>query len=176
MKPSVIILAFNSADSLPATLASLAGLSDDVVVVDSGSTDETVALAEQAGATVLHHPFKNYGDQRNWAIDNAPIRYAWQLHLDADERLMPELRQAQLGQLGRRGGPALVVVDVQRDFDLGADAPRRPAGAFLRAVSQRAYDEDIFSHVLTPFFNAAHRNHFHVDLARYRGDGTRPET
>jgi hypothetical protein len=69
-----------------------------------------------------------------------------------------------------------VTVDVQRDFDLGADAPRRPAGAFLRAVSQRAYDEDIFSHVLTPFFNAAHRNHFHVDLARYRGDGTRPET
>jgi hypothetical protein len=69
-----------------------------------------------------------------------------------------------------------VTIDVQRDFDLGADAPRRPAGAFLRAVSQRAYDEDIFSHVLTPFFNAAHRNHFHVDLARYRGDGTRPET
>ncbi|HEY5241239.1 MAG TPA: extensin family protein [Polyangiaceae bacterium] len=69
-----------------------------------------------------------------------------------------------------------VTVDVQRDFDLGAEQPRRPAGAFLRAVSQRAYDEDIFSHVLTPFFNAAHRNHFHVDLARYRGDGTRPET
>jgi hypothetical protein len=69
-----------------------------------------------------------------------------------------------------------VTVDVQRDFDLGADPPRRPAGAFLRAISQRAYDEDIFSHVLTPFFNAAHRNHFHLDLARYRGDGTRPET
>jgi hypothetical protein len=69
-----------------------------------------------------------------------------------------------------------VTVDVQRDFDLGADPPRRPAGAFLRAISRRAYDEDIFSHVLTPFFNAAHRNHFHLDLARYRGDGTRPET
>jgi hypothetical protein len=68
-----------------------------------------------------------------------------------------------------------VTVDVQRDFDLGADAPRRPGGAFLRAVSRRAYDEDVFSHVLTPFFNAAHRNHFHLDLARYRGDGTRPE-
>jgi len=69
-----------------------------------------------------------------------------------------------------------VTIDVQRDFDLGADLPKRPGGAFLRAISQRAYDEDIFSHVLTPFFNAAHRNHFHVDLARYRGDGTRPET
>ena len=92
MKPSIILLAFNSADSLPATLASLDGLSDDVIVVDSGSTDNTVALAEQAGARVLHHPFKNYGDQRNWAIDNAPIRYSWQFHLDADERLTPELR------------------------------------------------------------------------------------
>jgi len=92
LKPSIILLAFNSADSLPATLASLDGLSDDVIVVDSGSTDNTVALAEQAGARVLHHPFKNYGDQRNWAIDNAPIRYSWQFHLDADERLTPELR------------------------------------------------------------------------------------
>ena len=92
MKPSIILLAFNSADSLPATLASLDGLSDDVIVVDSGSTDNTVALAEQAGARVLHHPFKSYGDQRNWAIDNAPIRYSWQFHLDADERLTPELR------------------------------------------------------------------------------------
>jgi hypothetical protein len=67
-------------------------------------------------------------------------------------------------------------VSVERDFDMGVDAPRRPTGAFLRAVSQRAFDEDVFSHVLTPFFNAAHRNHFHLDLARYRGDGTRPES
>jgi hypothetical protein len=69
-----------------------------------------------------------------------------------------------------------VTIDVQRDFDMGDDAPRRPAGAFLRGISRRAFDEDVFSHVLTPFFNAAHRNHFHLDLARYRGDGTRPET
>jgi hypothetical protein len=67
-----------------------------------------------------------------------------------------------------------VTVDVQRDFDMGADPPRRPGGLFLRTISRRAYDEDVFSHVLTPFFNAAHRNHFHLDLARYRGDGTRP--
>jgi hypothetical protein len=66
-------------------------------------------------------------------------------------------------------------IDVQRDFDRGAGPPARKAGAFLRTVSQRAYDEDVFSHVLTPFFDANHRNHFHVDLARYRGDGTRPD-
>jgi hypothetical protein len=65
-------------------------------------------------------------------------------------------------------------VDVFRDFDMSADDPKKPAGVFLRNVSRRANDEDIFSHVLTPFFNATHRNHFHLDLARYRADGTRP--
>ncbi len=65
-------------------------------------------------------------------------------------------------------------VDVLRDFDAGAGAPRRPEGAFLRAVSRRAHDEDVFSHVLTPFFDAGHKNHFHLDLSRFRSDGTRP--
>lgn len=66
-------------------------------------------------------------------------------------------------------------VSVLRDFDRAADEPKKPGGAFLRAVSRRANDEDVFSHVLTPFFNATHRNHFHLDLARFRADGTRPE-
>jgi hypothetical protein len=68
------------------------------------------------------------------------------------------------------------LVDVKRDFDRAEGVPLRPAGALLRAISQRAFDEDVFSHVLTPFFNAAHRDHFHLDLARYRGDGSRPES
>lgn len=93
MRPSVIILTFNSSDSLPATLASVRGLTDDIHIVDSGSTDSTVAIAESAGAAVVHHPFENYGAQRNWAIDNLPTRYKWQLHLDADERLTPELQK-----------------------------------------------------------------------------------
>ncbi|MDE1155697.1 MAG: glycosyltransferase family 2 protein [Acidobacteriaceae bacterium] len=92
MRPSVLILTFNSEESLPATLASLDGLTEDVVIVDSGSTDGTVAIAEGFGARVLHHPFKSYGAQRNWTIDHAEPRSVWQLHLDADERLTPELR------------------------------------------------------------------------------------
>jgi glycosyltransferase involved in cell wall biosynthesis len=93
VRPSVIILTFNSIDSLPATLASVKAITDDIHVVDSGSTDQTVAIAEAAGAFVVHHPFENYGAQRNWAIDNLNSRYPWQLHLDADERLTPELQQ-----------------------------------------------------------------------------------
>ena len=65
-------------------------------------------------------------------------------------------------------------VEVLRDFDVGDPPPTKPAASFLRVVTRRANDEDVFSHVLTPFFNATHRNHFHLDLARYRADGTRP--
>ena len=91
LKPSVIILAFNSVDTLGATLAQAQEISDDLYVVDSFSTDDTVALSQQHGAQVVQHAFENYGAQRNWAIDHVASRYAWQLHLDADERLTPEL-------------------------------------------------------------------------------------
>ncbi len=91
MKPSVIVLAYNSRDTIAETLAQAQQISDDLHVVDSFSTDDTVALSEQYGAQVVQHAFASYGAQRNWAIDNLPLRYPWQLHLDADERLTPEL-------------------------------------------------------------------------------------
>jgi hypothetical protein len=65
-------------------------------------------------------------------------------------------------------------VTVLGDFDAGDGTPAHPAGDFLRAVSHRGQDEDVFSNVLTPFWDAAHKNHFHLDLARYRVDGVRP--
>jgi glycosyltransferase involved in cell wall biosynthesis len=91
MKPSVVILAYNSVETLGTTLAQARQISDDLHVVDSFSTDETVALSQQHGAQVVQHAFESYGAQRNWAIDHLPLRYSWQLHLDADERLTPEL-------------------------------------------------------------------------------------
>jgi glycosyltransferase involved in cell wall biosynthesis len=91
MKPSVVILAFNSVETLGTTLAQAQQISDDLHVVDSFSTDETVALSLQHGAQVVQHAFESYGTQRNWAIEHLPLRYPWQLHLDADERLTPEL-------------------------------------------------------------------------------------
>lgn len=92
MQPTVIILTYNSSASLPATLSSLAGLSSDIHVIDSGSTDDTAAIARSFGAEVLEHPFESYGQQRNWAIDHVSCRHSWQLHLDADERLTSALR------------------------------------------------------------------------------------
>jgi glycosyltransferase involved in cell wall biosynthesis len=85
MRPTVILLTFNSEATLAATLASARQVSDEIFVVDSYSTDRTVELARSLGATVVEHEFENYGAQRNWAIDHLPISQPWQLHLDADE-------------------------------------------------------------------------------------------
>lgn len=91
MSLSVIILTFNAQATIAATLASAAEVSDDIHVVDSGSTDRTLAILAEHGIEAMSHPFDDYGKQRNWAIDNLPLKYGWQLHLDADERLTPEL-------------------------------------------------------------------------------------
>lgn len=102
MPVSVIVLTFNSEATIGATLASARAISDDVHVVDSHSTDRTLDIARSLGAHVVQHPFENYGAQRNWAIDTLPLKHEWQLHLDADERLSPELA-AELPHLTRAG-------------------------------------------------------------------------
>ena len=101
---SVVILTFNSADTIGATVASARALSDDVHVVDSGSTDATLDIARAAGASVASHPFESYGAQRNWAIATLALRHPWQLHLDADERVTDELA-AELRALFAGDGP-----------------------------------------------------------------------
>jgi|SRR5215470_2734649 len=92
MRPSVVILTYNSELSIAATLLSVKQLSDDIHIVDSFSKDRTVEIARSFGAHVTEHPFENYGAQRNWSIHSLSLKYAWQLHLDADERLSPELQ------------------------------------------------------------------------------------
>jgi glycosyltransferase involved in cell wall biosynthesis len=92
MKPSIVILTYNSAGSVRETLAAASQISDDIHIVDSFSSDETVAICRSYGASVIQHAFEDYGRQRNWAIKNLALKYAWQLHLDADEVLSPSLR------------------------------------------------------------------------------------
>ncbi len=85
---SAVVMTKNEAANLPDCLAALAW-ADERVVVDSLSTDATVALAEQAGARVVMHPFENYAAQRNFA--QAQATHAWVLFIDADERVTPAL-------------------------------------------------------------------------------------
>jgi glycosyltransferase involved in cell wall biosynthesis len=91
LRLSVVVLTFNSELTIGKTLACAQQVSDDIHVVDSYSTDNTLRIAESYGARVVQHPFVHYGDQRNWAIDNLPFKHNWQLHLDADEFLSPAL-------------------------------------------------------------------------------------
>ncbi|MBF0448781.1 MAG: glycosyltransferase family 2 protein, partial [Magnetococcales bacterium] len=81
---SVAIITLNEQNSLADCLAS-AAFAQDIVVVDSGSTDTTVELAESMGARVFHQPWLGYGAQKNVAVDQA--RFDWVLCLDADERV-----------------------------------------------------------------------------------------
>jgi hypothetical protein len=64
-------------------------------------------------------------------------------------------------------------IAVVKDFGPLENDPPTPEGRFLRTVARRAFDEKIFSVVLTPRYDALHRDHFHLDMARYRVDGTR---
>jgi glycosyltransferase involved in cell wall biosynthesis len=91
MRPTVILLSFNSEVTLGATLSCAHLVSDEIFVVDSYSKDGTVDLAQALGATVVQHSFEHYGAQRNWAMDNLAITRPWQLHLDADELMEAEL-------------------------------------------------------------------------------------
>lgn len=96
---SACIITFNEADRIADCIASLA-FCDDIVVVDSGSTDQTRAIAEGLGARVLQRPFDGFRSQKQFAVDQA--RHDWVLCLDADERVSPELRAAI--EAARAGG------------------------------------------------------------------------
>jgi glycosyltransferase involved in cell wall biosynthesis len=85
------------------TLAALRGLAEDIVVVDSGSTDATVAIAEGMGARVIHRAWEGYGQQKRFAEQQC--RHQWVLNVDADEVVTPELA-AELRALFAAGPPA----------------------------------------------------------------------
>ena len=92
---TVIILTHNEEPNIFDCLRSVAW-AEDVIVVDSGSTDATLAQAALAHPDVrtFHHPFQDFGDQRNWALDQTAPRHEWVLFLDADERCPPELAKS----------------------------------------------------------------------------------
>ena len=87
---SICIIAFNEADRIGACLEALAGLSDDIVIIDSGSTDGTQAIAQSYGARVIHNDWVGYGPQKRFAEDQT--KHTWLLNLDADEVVTPELK------------------------------------------------------------------------------------
>ncbi len=99
---SVAIITHNEEHNLPRTLASV-DFAQEIIVVDSGSTDRTVEIAESYGAKVIHRKWAGFASQKNFAI--AQCTGIWVLSLDADEELSPELR-TQLRRLLPTNPPA----------------------------------------------------------------------
>ncbi|MGD0075876.1 MAG: glycosyltransferase family 2 protein [Candidatus Binataceae bacterium] len=94
---TALIPTCNEEINLHDCLASLRGWVDEIFVVDSFSTDRTCEIARAAGARVVQHEYRGPAEQKNWALDNLPIKSDWILILDADERVGAELRDEILG-------------------------------------------------------------------------------
>lgn len=100
---SFVVLTFNEAGNLPRCLGSIKW-SDDILVLDSGSTDGTVSIARAAGARVLVRAFDSFAAQRNHAMDHGNLRHRWVFHLDADEVVTDPLR-AELLRIAAADAP-----------------------------------------------------------------------
>lgn len=90
---SIIILTYNEEHNLPKCLKSLEGLNADIYIIDSFSTDQTQAIAEQYQTTFIQHEFKTHVKQWKFALSIPEINSEWILGLDADQELSPELRK-----------------------------------------------------------------------------------
>jgi glycosyltransferase involved in cell wall biosynthesis len=100
MTLSVCIITLNEEANIARTVESVGGIADEIIVVDSGSTDSTVAVARQHGAKVFVEPWKGFALQKNSALAKASCE--WILSLDADEEVSPELA-ASIGALLKSG-------------------------------------------------------------------------
>ncbi len=88
---TVFILTYNEEANLPHALDTVCGWAHAVYVVDSYSSDRTLAIAAEYGVQVHQNEWENWAVQRNWAMDNIPIETPWVLWLDADELITPPL-------------------------------------------------------------------------------------
>ncbi len=84
---SVIILTYNEEENIGICLKSIADWAEEVVIVDSFSTDRTITIAKQYNAVICQHEFKSQAQQFNWSLDNLNIKGQWVIRLDADERM-----------------------------------------------------------------------------------------
>lgn len=89
----VMVITFNEALNLPHCLQALQGWTNNVFVIDSGSTDGTQEIARSMNAQVVHHAWEGYARQKNWGLRNLPFKADWVLIVDADEVITPAVRE-----------------------------------------------------------------------------------
>ncbi len=110
---TVIILTFNEERNIEQCLDSLAGFTDDVVIVDSASTDNTVKICETYRCRIYQHAFVNQALQFNWALVHVPLDRPWILRMDADEVLPAQLKE-EVSELVTTCGPDVTGIYLNR--------------------------------------------------------------
>jgi glycosyltransferase involved in cell wall biosynthesis len=91
---TAILISYNEELDLPRALASLAGIADEIILVDSGSTDRTIEIAKSFGARVYTRKLDSFAEQKNYAASLSSND--WIFSLDCDEELSPELRSSMI--------------------------------------------------------------------------------
>ncbi len=142
MKISVLILTKNEQQDLPGCLDSVSW-SDDVHVLDSGSTDHTCEIARRSGAHVISKLYpdssKSFGGDeaahRNWSLTNIPFKYRWVLLLDADERVTPPLAES-IGRAVDMPGAYVAFRVQRRDFFMNTWLKHAQNSAFYLRLFQ----------------------------------------
>jgi glycosyltransferase involved in cell wall biosynthesis len=170
---TAIVLTYNEELHIARCLASVRDIATDIVVVDSFSTDRTVAIAEQLGARVFRNPWTNHATQLQWGLDHCGIATAWVMRIDADEYAEINLQRTLdtvltalpddvtglyvrrkyffLGQWMRRG--AMYPIDVLRIWRRGAGRIEQrwmDEHVVLSGGATRVLDADITDDNLNP--------------------------
>lgn len=89
MKLSAVIITLNEEENIAKVLASVKNFAEEIIIVDSGSTDKTLEIVKKYGAKIYHRKFDDFASQKNWAQDKASGN--WIFSLDADERVSEDL-------------------------------------------------------------------------------------
>jgi len=140
MPVSIFIQTLNEEANLPGLLDSVA-FADDIVVLDSLSSDRTKAIALERACRWFERPYDGRGPHQNWAMENIPFRHRWVFYLDADERMTPELRaeiegiadEWDRGERSRERGDPVAYYCGRRNYFMGRWLRRAmPPGNIMR--------------------------------------------
>lgn len=118
MSVSIFIQTLNEEDNLPGLLDSVSW-ADDIVVLDSLSTDRTEEIARERGCRWFARAFDGRGPHQNWAMENIDFKYPWVFYLDADERMTPELRAEITAIAEDEGDERVAFYCGRRNFFMG---------------------------------------------------------
>ncbi len=146
---SACMIVKNEAELLPECLESIASFVDEIVVVDTGSTDHTVAIAKEFGARIFHQPWEgDFSKHRNFSLDQA--RSEWLFVIDADERLEPEGLAALLDAMANPDARAIALGVFNYYRDHSHQRNFLPSVRFIRRDSGYRYEGIVHNQLQIP--------------------------